>query len=133
MVARPSTLLMSSIRKVVVPLPQDTTERGPQRTSRTPGESCTGSSGEREAARIAACKGEAMSTPLRKKALWLSLFLAANGAAGAQEAASEVGPADPLCGPAQLSGQYECVTSVPLSEEEVRGEPGSPRSFQAVG
>jgi hypothetical protein len=25
-----------------------------------------------------------------------------------------------LCGPDQLSGQYECVTSTPLSEEEVR-------------
>jgi hypothetical protein len=25
-----------------------------------------------------------------------------------------------LCGPDQLSGQYECVTSTPLSAEEVR-------------
>jgi hypothetical protein len=74
----------------------------------------------RKGACIAACKGEVMSTSLTKKALWLSLLVAANGAAGAQQVASEVGPADPLCGPTELSGQYECVVSVPLSEEEVR-------------
>jgi hypothetical protein len=28
--------------------------------------------------------------------------------------------ADQVCGPGQLSGQYECVVSAPLSEEEVR-------------
>jgi hypothetical protein len=32
----------------------------------------------------------------------------------------EAGQADQLCGPGQLSGQYECVVSAPLSEEEVR-------------
>src|SRR5688572_9041918 len=58
-----------------------------------------------------------MSSPSTKLALWFSLFLATNGAAGAQQVVS--GPADQLCGPDQLSGQYECVTSVPLSEEEV--------------
>jgi hypothetical protein len=53
-------------------------------------------------------------------ALSFALFLAVNSAADAQEITPDAGHADQLCGPAQLSGQYECVTSVPLSEEEVR-------------
>ena len=32
----------------------------------------------------------------------------------------DTGQPDQPCSPDQLSGQYECVTSVPLSEEEVR-------------
>ena len=56
-----------------------------------------------------------------KIALWSSFFLAANGAAvGAQQADSDTGQAEQLCGRDQLCGQYECVTSTPLSEEEVQ-------------
>ena len=60
-----------------------------------------------------------------KSVLWSLFFAATSGAAlGAQQAAPVAGPAhrpaDGLCGPDQLSGQYECVTSVPLTEEEVR-------------
>ena len=60
-----------------------------------------------------------MSTSWMKATLWSLLFLAANGAAvRAQQTASDA--ADQLCGRDQLSGQYECVTSTPLSEEEVQ-------------
>ncbi len=56
-----------------------------------------------------------------KIALWSLFFFATSGAAlGAQQTASAAGPAQRWCGPDQLSGQYECVTSVPLTEDEVR-------------
>jgi hypothetical protein len=62
-----------------------------------------------------------MSKPWTKLALSSLLFLAVGGApVDAQEIASNSDPADPLCGQDQLCGQYECTTSVPLSEEEVR-------------
>jgi hypothetical protein len=62
-----------------------------------------------------------MSKPWTKLALSSLLFLAVGGAPiDAHEIASNSDPADPLCGQGQLRGQYECTTSVPLSEEEVR-------------
>jgi hypothetical protein len=55
-----------------------------------------------------------MSNLWTKVALWSFLVFAADGASvSAQQTASDAGP-DQLC------GQYECVTSVPLSEEEVQ-------------
>jgi hypothetical protein len=60
-----------------------------------------------------------MSTPWTKACLWVLFFLAAGSIrVGAQQAGA--GLADPLCGKDQLSGQYECVRSMPLSDEEVR-------------
>jgi hypothetical protein len=61
-----------------------------------------------------------MSSYLAKNTLSFLLFLAANCAAGAQQTTPDASPAAQLCGPDQLSGHYECVTSFPLSEEEVR-------------
>ncbi|HWE18656.1 MAG TPA: hypothetical protein VG758_15950 [Hyphomicrobiaceae bacterium] len=60
-----------------------------------------------------------------KSVLWSLFLVATTGAAfGAQQATPEAGSADRLtdrwCGPDQLSGQYECVTSVPMTEDEVR-------------
>jgi hypothetical protein len=69
-------------------------------------------------------KGDVMPASWTKSTLW-SLFLVATGGAafGAQQAAAAAGPVDRLadrwCGPDQLSGQYECVTSVPMTEDEV--------------
>jgi hypothetical protein len=55
---------------------------------------------------------------LWKKTAWWSLLLLTAGTA--TTTAQQITPADQMCRPEQLSGQYECVTSVPLSEEEVR-------------
>jgi hypothetical protein len=68
-------------------------------------------------------KGDVM--PASRPAPWskialLSLLFLGVAAASAEQAASQAGPANPPCGPDQLSGQYECVTSAPLSEGEVR-------------
>jgi hypothetical protein len=57
--------------------------------------------------------------PWSKIALSSLLFLGVAAASAGQTAAQAV-PANPPCGPDQLSGQYECVTSAPLSEGEVR-------------
>jgi hypothetical protein len=51
-----------------------------------------------------------------RKIVLLSLLFLGVAAAGAEQAVST----NPPCGPDQLSGQYECVTSAPLSEGEVR-------------
>ena len=62
-----------------------------------------------------------MSKPWTKLALISLLFLAVTGApVDAHEISSKSDPADPLCGQDKLCGKYECTTSVPLSEEEVR-------------
>ena len=50
----------------------------------------------------------------------LSLLALGAAAARAEQTAAQAVPANPPCGPDQLSGQYECVTSAPLSEQEVR-------------
>jgi hypothetical protein len=55
-----------------------------------------------------------MSNPWTKVALWSWVFAANGASVSAQQTASDAGQADQLC------GQYECVTSVPLSEEEVQ-------------
>jgi hypothetical protein len=56
-----------------------------------------------------------MSDPWTKVALWSLLVFAANGTSvSAQQNPPKSDHADQLC------GQYECVTSIPLSEEEVR-------------
>jgi hypothetical protein len=55
---------------------------------------------------------------LRKKpAMWSLLFLSVSTTAAT---AQQMAPAEQMCRPEQLSGQYECVASAPLSEEEVR-------------
>ena len=62
-----------------------------------------------------------MSKPWSKIALCsVLLFTVAGAPVDATEIASSSDLADPLCAPHQLCGQYECVTSVPLSEDEVR-------------
>jgi hypothetical protein len=62
-----------------------------------------------------------MLTPWKKSALWSLLFFGVTAAAAsAEQVASQAIPTDQVCGPDRLSGQYECVTSVPLSEEEAR-------------
>jgi hypothetical protein len=66
-----------------------------------------------------------MPAPWKKVALCSLLLLGVTTAtASAQQIASPAllaaSPTDPMCGPSQLSGQYECVTSAPLSSEEVR-------------
>ena len=62
-----------------------------------------------------------MPAPWKKAALWSLLFFGVTAAtASAQQIASHAVPADQMCGPDRLSGQYECVTSVPLSEEEAQ-------------
>lgn len=53
-------------------------------------------------------------------ALLSALCLAAATPARAEQPFRGGGLGDTLCSPDQLSGQYECVTSTPLSEEEVR-------------
>jgi hypothetical protein len=61
-----------------------------------------------------------MPTPWKKAALWSLLFFSVTAdTASAQQIASHAVPADQMCGPDRLSGQYECVTSVPLSGHEV--------------
>jgi hypothetical protein len=56
---------------------------------------------------------------LRKKpAMWSLLFLSVSTTTAAT--AQQMAPAEQMCRPEQLSGQYECVASAPLSEEEVR-------------
>ena len=61
-----------------------------------------------------------MPTPWKKAALWSLLLVGVTAAtASAEQIASSAVPADQMCGPDRLSGQYECVASVPLSEEEV--------------
>jgi len=60
-----------------------------------------------------------MPTPWKNAALWSLLsFCVTAATASAQQIASHAVPGDQMCGPDQLSGQYECVTSVPLSEAE---------------
>src|SRR5262245_32955046 len=61
-----------------------------------------------------------MTTPWKKAALWSLVFFDVTATVSAQQIASHAVPTDPMCGPDRLSGQYECVTSVPMSEEEAR-------------
>ena len=62
-----------------------------------------------------------MPTRWKKVALWALLVFGVTAAtASAEQTASGAVPADQVCGPDRLSGQYECVASVPLSEEEAR-------------
>jgi hypothetical protein len=61
-----------------------------------------------------------MPTPWKTAALWSLLFFSVTAAStSAQQFASHAVLADQICGPDRISGQYECVTSVPLSEHEV--------------
>jgi len=66
-----------------------------------------------------------MPAPWTKAVIWSSILLAAaSGSASAEPAASVAGQGDAqsnaLCAKDQLAGQYECVQSTLLSDEEVR-------------
>ena len=62
-----------------------------------------------------------MSRPWTKVAVsLLSLAVASGAPLSAQQTASNTELTDQMCGQGQLSGQYECVISAPLSEDEVR-------------
>jgi hypothetical protein len=66
-----------------------------------------------------------MPAPWTKVAVWSAVLLAvASTSAGAEPAGPAAGQGSTqtnvLCGEDQLAGQYECVRSVLLSDEEVR-------------